>query len=166
MTIFYCLTVLGAFRPPLQRYINWNSGYTDKPTDSPLIQHRPYRKWRAQQFFYCWVCIRCCGNLEPLPSNVRGGMNIQTHRLMGGIYDVRRWDELRCRDIHTKFHKDLFRHSKVDRGDTQIQRQHGDRISLLLLFRNKESRLKSYNEAVHILRTWQEIKSNGEPNST
>jgi hypothetical protein len=25
---------------------------------------------------------------------------------------------LRCHDIHTKFHKDQFRHSKVDMGDT------------------------------------------------
>jgi hypothetical protein len=30
-----------------------------------------------------------------------------------------------------KFHKGWFRHSKVDRGDTQTRRQHGDRISLL-----------------------------------
>jgi hypothetical protein len=40
----------------------------------------------------------------------------QTHRLMGGIYEVRRSDGLRCHDIHTEFHKDWFMHSKVDRG--------------------------------------------------
>jgi hypothetical protein len=33
--------------------------------------------------------------------------------------------------IHTNFHKDWFRHSKVNRGDSQTHRQHGDRISLL-----------------------------------
>jgi hypothetical protein len=44
------------------------------------------------------------------------------HRLMGGIYKVYPWDGLRCHDIHIKFHKDWFRHSKVDGGiytDTQ-----------------------------------------------
>jgi hypothetical protein len=41
-----------------------------------------------------------------------------------------------------KFHKDCFRHSKVYRGDSQTHRQHGDLISLLLFFQNKESMLK------------------------
>jgi hypothetical protein len=31
--------------------------------------------------------------------------------LMGGIYDVRQWDGLRCHDTHTKFNKDWVRHS-------------------------------------------------------
>jgi hypothetical protein len=44
------------------------------------------------------------------------GIHIHTHGLVGRIYEVRRWDELRCRDIHTEFHKDWFRHSKVDSG--------------------------------------------------
>jgi hypothetical protein len=54
---------------------------------------------------------------------------------MGGIYEVRRSD-----DLHTKFHKDWFSHSKVDRGETQTHRQHGDRLSLL--FQNKVNELK------------------------
>jgi hypothetical protein len=54
---------------------------------------------------------------------------------MGGIYEVRRSDGLSCHDIHNKL--------KVDGGgggykDTEIHRQHGDRISLLW-----ESRLKT-----------------------
>jgi hypothetical protein len=28
-------------------------GDTDIPTDSLLMQHRPYRKWRLQQFYCC-----------------------------------------------------------------------------------------------------------------
>jgi hypothetical protein len=48
-------------------------------------------------------------------------MHIQIHRLTGEIYEVCRWDGLRCHDIHTKFHKDWFRHSKIDRADTQTQ---------------------------------------------
>jgi hypothetical protein len=60
---------------------------------------------------------------------------------MEGIYELRRWDGLRCHDIHTKFHEDWFSHSKVDEGDTQTHRQHGDLISLLLFFQKKESRL-------------------------
>jgi hypothetical protein len=45
--------------------------------------------------------------------------------------------------IHTEFHKDWFRHSKIEVGlHIQTHRQHGDLISLLLFFQNKESRLQ------------------------
>jgi hypothetical protein len=39
-----------------------------------LIRHGPHWKRRAQQFFYCNVCIRYRGNIstEPLPSNDTG----------------------------------------------------------------------------------------------
>jgi hypothetical protein len=50
------------------------------------------------------------------------GIHIRTHRLMRGIYEVRRWDGPSFRYIHTKFHKDWFRQSKVNRegySDTQ-----------------------------------------------
>jgi hypothetical protein len=66
-----------------------------------------------------------------------------TDRLMEGIYEVRRSHGLRCHGVHTKFHKDWFRHSKFNKRDTQTQRQHGNRISLLFIFQNKESRLKN-----------------------
>jgi hypothetical protein len=58
---------------------------------------------------YIVACIRCRSNVftKPLPSNDR--IHIQTHRLMGGIYEVRRSDVLSSHDIHTKFHKDWFR---------------------------------------------------------
>jgi hypothetical protein len=38
-----------------------------------LMRHGAHRKRRAQQFFYCCVCIRWRGNVftEPLPSNNR-----------------------------------------------------------------------------------------------
>jgi hypothetical protein len=78
-----------------------------------------------------------------ITSNSR--IHIQTHRLRRGIYEVSRWDWYRCRDIHTKFHKDWISHSKVPRRgytDTQTHRQYGDRISLRLFFQNQESRLK------------------------
>jgi hypothetical protein len=67
---------------------------------------------------------------------------------MGGIYEVCHWDELRGHDIyvHTMFHKDWFRHSKVDReGHTDTQQ--GNLISLLPFFQNKESRLKRANRS-------------------
>jgi hypothetical protein len=50
----------------------------------PSILHGPHRKRRVQQF----LC--CSGNVitEPLPSNDRG-IQIQIHRLMGTIYEVR-----------------------------------------------------------------------------
>jgi hypothetical protein len=64
----------------------------------------------------------------------------------GEIFEVRRWDGLRCQDtvyVHTKFHKEWFRHSKVHKGHTQTQRQHGDRISLFLFFQNKDRGAKN-----------------------
>jgi hypothetical protein len=82
---------------------------------------RPHRKRSAQQFFCCCVCISCRSKVftELLPSNDRR-IHIHTQRLMGGIYEVRRSDGFRCRDINTKFHEDWFRHSKADGGgDTQ-----------------------------------------------
>jgi hypothetical protein len=48
-----------------------------------------------------------------------------------------KYDELMWQDIHTKFHKIWFRHSKVDKGDTQTHRQEGYRISLLEVCRLK-----------------------------
>jgi hypothetical protein len=45
--------------------------------------------------------------------------------------------------MHAKFSKYWLTLSKVDGG---IHRQHGGRISLLLLFQNKESRLKYVRE--------------------
>jgi hypothetical protein len=61
----------------------------------------------------------------PRPDSPTGGMfgigaiHIQTHRLIGGIVEVRRWDGLRCHGIDTKFHKDWFKHSVVD-GEVDI----------------------------------------------
>jgi hypothetical protein len=40
-------------------------------------------------------------------------------------------NELRCHDIHTKFHKDWLMRLKVDGGYTRTRKQRGDRISLL-----------------------------------
>jgi hypothetical protein len=43
---------------------------------------------------------------------------------MGGIYEVRRSDGLKCYDMHIKFHKDWFNHSYVIIEDTQTGRSH------------------------------------------
>jgi hypothetical protein len=45
------------------------------------------------------------------------GIRIETHRLIGGIYEVGCWDVFRCRDVHTKFHKGWFSHYKVGRAE-------------------------------------------------
>jgi hypothetical protein len=65
------------------------------------------------------------------------GIHMQTH----GLMEVPPSDGFRCHDIHTEFHKDWFRHSKVDcGGDTQTHRQNGDLINLLLFFQSEERR--------------------------
>jgi hypothetical protein len=57
----------------------------------PLIRHGPHKKKDASSNYAIVAYIRCRDNAftEPLPSNDRG-IHIQTHRLMGGIYEVRR----------------------------------------------------------------------------
>jgi hypothetical protein len=78
---------------------------------------------------------------EPLPSNDRG-IHIQTHRMMGEIYKVRRSDGLSCRHIHAKFH------TRLAGGYTE--RQECDFISVRLYFQNMESGLK--RECAHCMR--------------
>jgi hypothetical protein len=65
-----------------------------------------------------------------------GGIRNRTHRMMGRIYEVRRWDELMCHDVHTKFHTERFRHSKVNVGErhSQTHWRLGDSISPLSFF--------------------------------
>jgi hypothetical protein len=89
-------------------------GYTDRSTFSRLIWHGPHRKRRVQRFFYSCMCIRYRGNvfIDLLPVNIC--LHTHTHGLIGAIYEVRRWDGLKCHDIHTKFHRYCFRHLKVD----------------------------------------------------
>jgi hypothetical protein len=57
------------------------------------------------------------------------GVYSYRHRLMGRIYELCLWDGLRCHDMHTKFHKDWLKNSKVDKRDTQTHRQHCDPTS-------------------------------------
>jgi hypothetical protein len=96
------------------------------------------------------MSIHCCGNVvtEPLPSNDRW---INIHKLMGGIYEVRHCDELRCHDVHTRFYEDWFRYSNLIRGDTQTHRQHGNLISPPFFFQNKENCLKKVGFEITLL---------------
>jgi hypothetical protein len=95
-----------------------------------LMRHGPHWKRRVQQFFYCCPCIRYRRKVstEPLPSNDMGifyrteplpsnekGIHIQTHRLMGGFFNYAVEMGSVAVNIHTKFHKDRFKRSKVKR---------------------------------------------------
>jgi hypothetical protein len=77
----------------------------------------------------------CLGNLRDCKFGVTDRWICAAHRR----------DELRCYDIHSKFHKEWFRHSKVDRRGMHIQRhrththththtQQGDHLGLLSFF--------------------------------
>jgi hypothetical protein len=56
-----------------------------------LLRNAPHTKRRVHEFLYCWMCIRCRGNVftERLPKN-EIETHMQTYRLMGGIYEVPR----------------------------------------------------------------------------
>jgi hypothetical protein len=65
-----------------------------------------------------------------------GSIHIQTHKLIGGIYEAHRWNGFRCHDIHTKCDEVWFKHSNLMGGrNTQTHRQHGDLISRLLFYK-------------------------------
>jgi hypothetical protein len=65
-------------------------------------------------FLCIFVAARMCLPIHCLAT--KGRIHIQTHRLMGGIYEEHRWDWFRCHYMHTKFHKDWFKYSKVNGG--------------------------------------------------
>jgi hypothetical protein len=103
-------------------YLATIGGYTNRPTDWPLMRCGLRRKWYVQQFSII-TCIRFRGNVftDPKPNNEwrdtyyraftwqrLEGYIYKTHRLMGEIYELLR----RCAQvpwcIHTKFHKVQF----------------------------------------------------------
>jgi hypothetical protein len=99
----------------------------------PLIRHVLHWKRRLQKIFVAArtsMRSRCLGT-------------ICRHRLIEGICEVRRWDELRYSDIpvHTLFHRHWFWHLKVVPGGGGSQTRHIDRVNIII-FENKESRLK------------------------
>jgi hypothetical protein len=70
------------------------AGYTDRPRDSLLIRHGSHRKWRVHELFIAAgtsLPSRCLATI--------GWIHVQSHRLMGGIYEVSRWDGLSWHDI-------------------------------------------------------------------
>jgi hypothetical protein len=112
-------------------------GHTDRPTNSPLIQHGPSSRRRVQQFFHC--CMYSLPRERVYRSVAlqrQTRKRIQAHRLMGGIHKVRLWDGLRYHDIKyiPSFIKIGWGIQKLIWGNTQIHRQHGGLISLLIFF--------------------------------
>jgi hypothetical protein len=78
-----------------------------------------------------------------LPSKGRG-INVQTHGLIKGIYEVHILNGLKCYDINTK----------LIRGYTDTQTACGG-VSILLLFQEKKSRLKPTDQVAVIKRMFE-----------
>jgi hypothetical protein len=67
----------GMFLPSC--YLATIGGHTERPIVSPSIRHRPHRKSRIQQFFYCCVySFRRHVFTDPLPSKDRGDTHWDT----------------------------------------------------------------------------------------
>jgi hypothetical protein len=105
-------------------------------------------KKRVQKFFYCCLCIRYRGNVstEPLPSNEKG---IFTETLPSNYKGI--FTEPLASNDRGAFTESLPSNDKGtfteplpsnERGYTHTHTQQHYIISLLLLFQNKESRLK------------------------
>jgi hypothetical protein len=109
----------------------------------PFIGHVPNRKRRLQKFVVaagtslpnCYLATKGGYTLPTFWLVKIGGRDIHTDWWEGFMkYAV----EMRS---GTKFLRDWFRHLEVNKVDSQTHRQHGDRISLLSFFQNKESML-------------------------
>lgn len=72
----------------------WYKEFQELITYFSLIRHRPHTKDLLQQLY-----VATGTSLRSLSLATKGGMHIQTHRSMGGIYELRRWDWLSCHDI-------------------------------------------------------------------
>jgi hypothetical protein len=98
-------------------------GYKHRPIGSSLIDIDRTEN-DASKILASLLAFIAAGTCLPNRClTTRGGMHIKTHRLIGGICEVCRWNGLRYRVIHTRFNKDWFRHSKLNRvgyTDTQI----------------------------------------------
>jgi hypothetical protein len=116
-------------------YVAIIGAYTGRSTDTrqPILLS-------LHIFVAAGMCLpsRCLArkdgyNLPILCLATIGRTHTQTHGLMEGIYEVHRWDGIRCHDIYTKGHKDWFRHSEFNRGrftDTQ----NGNNLKPTLVF--------------------------------
>jgi hypothetical protein len=123
-------TVLGRSEETLSKrgsYPSKTEFHLNKKFWEELIAYFPWFDTERPTIVIAWVVIagvmflpsRCLAIVgEILPSLClasTGGIHVQTHRLMVRIYEVRRWDALKCHDIYTEFHKDSFRYSTVNR---------------------------------------------------
>jgi hypothetical protein len=127
----------------LNSYLATVGGYTERTTEhmtNNFLLLRLFTAMGAHLLRYCLAMKRGIHLPEHLPSKDRSGghghadtrghtgthgharthahthTHTHTHTLMGRIYEVCHWDEFRCRDTHTMFHKNWFSHSKVSIG--------------------------------------------------
>jgi hypothetical protein len=78
--------------------------------------------------------------------------------LVGGIYVVHLWDEVRRHGVHNKFHKGWFRHQKFLKWDKHTHTNTHESNPISLLFQNIKSRLKMEYKSL-VIEVW--IKTSG-----
>jgi hypothetical protein len=117
------------------RYLVTVGWWTRRPIDCTLIRQGLIENYASNIssivacIRYRVKCLQCCclaprgGTqlLRPWLTTVRG-LHMQTHRLMGGIYEVglHHWDGVSCHDISTEFRKDLLKYSEVDGVEREV----------------------------------------------
>jgi hypothetical protein len=108
----------------------------------PLIRQGPRRKWRVRQFSI--VTYAFIAAITYFPSRylaTRGAIHIHTHRVMGAIYVVRRWDGLRCYKCAVSV---INMCSAIPKLIGRIHSMVIDRCTFIIFFQNNENRLKIY----------------------
>jgi hypothetical protein len=149
-TIIHChRNIFTELLPGNDKGIHWHQ-YLFRPYRQTLLWWDMDRTEHVQQFFYYCVysmpqkrvylspCLAPNGALhltQLLPCNDGRDKHIYRHTREGRDLwgTLLRWAQV------PKFHEDWYRHSNVDGRDSQTHRQHVDKISLLLFFRNKFS---------------------------
>jgi hypothetical protein len=65
--------------------------------------------------YYTVASIHCRVNVFSVPLHSNEDDDIRSGRLTERIQEVRRWNDFRCHNMHTKFHENWLRHSKIDK---------------------------------------------------
>jgi hypothetical protein len=109
--------------------------------------HGPHRKRRAQQFFYCWMCICCPVTFSPSRGLATNGGYAYRH--------TEWWEGFMKYAVEMGSGAIIYIPSFVKigscsrklmgRGGVHRHRQYGDLISLFSFFENKESMLIKIN---------------------
>jgi hypothetical protein len=97
-------------------------------------------EYAVEMAYVSWRLVQAPKQYWSFTSEILGAVMVVL--LMGGIYELRHWDGVGCYDIPSFMKIGSGIQKLIGEIHMQIHRQQGDRINLLLVLQNKESRLR------------------------